>query len=346
LDIPRLPSTLHKTLAWSLAIILFLPSLLNITFAQLSGFDLRKFAVLLIDQEAYAANSLISNSDVFALLPQHLLESNWKLVILGALATLGLIALFINSRFEILAMLIAFGALACSIIFKNQIIGINLLSPNYPKEYIYSNISWLQTIALIAILASCVRNIDSFSKIPRRFATVLIAFSSLALLGVFSYKLPSLNQLEISPPNSNTIEAIAAEQQRDPEAPNILVFENFEKDSLHFSILQKPNLDYFDSFAYQQIDFLLAGESAADFQLRQSVANLISGKTDDSDYQIFIQRKIGGVEIPRAVSENSKYSEIVSALNQVPFLNLMTSTQDFAYWSFDIDNDFQKVSNE
>jgi hypothetical protein len=326
-------------LAGIISAVLILPPLLNLIFAQISGFDLRKFAVLLIDQEAYATNSMISNTDLVALLPQHILDSEWKTIILLALALLGLIALLAKTRKEYLGIMVGIAALVLASIIKNQPIGIDTASPNYPNDLIFANVSWLQTLALIALLGSCVHIVNRFDAVPNGLACSAVAISGLTCLAVFGLNITSVNQLRVESANSNTIEAIAAEQQTKPDADNILVIENADLNSIKFSVLDRRNLDYFSVFAFERVESLFEGESSADFLLRQCVSNLLSGKADNDDYQILIEREIGGIELPRRLSDNSYFSEIISSLNQIPVFNLMTSTQDFAYWSVSFDDE-------
>jgi hypothetical protein len=338
LDIPRPPSQLHRLLAGMLSAVLILPGLLNVIFAQMSGFDFRKFAVLLLDQESYAPNSMISNTDLFALLPQHILDSHWKIIILIALALLIAIILFAKTRLEYLGILVGISAIVLALIFKDQPIGIDTSSPNYPNDLIYVNVTWLQTLALIALLSTCVHVVNRLNSVPNGLANSIVAVSGVTCLAVFGLNITSANQLKVESANSNTIEAIAAEQQTKLNAANILVIENADVSSVKFSILDRRNLDYFSSFPFERIESLFYGESNVDFRLRQCVSNLLSGQANDDDYQILIDREIGGVELPRRLSTYAYFAEIISALNQIPVFNLMTSTQDFAYWSVSFDS--------
>jgi GT2 family glycosyltransferase len=339
LNIPQPPNKIHRALAWGLSSVLLLPGLLNLILAQISGFDVRKFVVLFIDQEAYAPNSMISNTDLVSLLPQHILDSHWKIIILAALALLAVIALLAKTGREFLGILVSMGALVLASIIKNQPIGIDTNSPNYPNDLIYANVTWLQTLALIALLSTCIHIVKRLKPIPNGLATSAVTISALTCFVVLGMNLPVVTQLKVEAANSNTIEAIAAEQQTRPDADNILVIEDADADSIKFSVLNRRNLDYFSTFSFEHINSLVYGESNADFLLRQCVSNLLSQQATLEDYQILIDRQIGGIELPRRLKDNAYFPEIISSLNQIPIFNLMTSTQDFAYWSVDFDTE-------
>jgi hypothetical protein len=166
----------------------------------------------------------------------------------------------------------------------------------------------------------------------RKFQALIFSIVAIAFIALTSANILFNNSgLVSNMPASNSVPAVAVQEERKNENMRVLEITTNPDGSYNYSILRKANQEFVDVSGYYNVQRAFDAENASEKELEKQVATMVT-QPSNADINILEKYNIRGILVPALEAKSTYYDNLVSQINTVSGLQRVIVGQDTVYW--------------